>query len=248
MRDFRQAHVGRLAPARASEPELPQTISTDEALQILGLKTGETSFEQILTAKNKQLQANQSNQDRLMEIEAAYDVLFMQSMKKRITGELEVSSSVRYADVPTTRKRPNQRGTSPQSSLLQKLPGPGISVGPPKENVAAGQAAVFAGLATWAVVQAVLESPDAQAADTAGLQLAAALAFSVYGFREYKKLPLGRSFGLAIGSLFAGILIGAALNAWLRVDIVPIGGFGSPGVLVSTFGIVTVAVASAFLA
>lgn len=131
--------MGRLAPARASEPELPQTISTDEALQILGLKTGETSFEQILTAKNKQLQANQSNQERLMEVmlppnmvafavavlncafssvlttfhklpqvEAAYDVLFMQSMKKRITGELEVSSSVRYADVPTTRKRPNQ--------------------------------------------------------------------------------------------------------------------------------------------
>lgn len=39
-----------------------------------------------------------------MQIEAAYDVLFMQSMKKRISGELEVSSSVRYADVPT-RKR-----------------------------------------------------------------------------------------------------------------------------------------------
>jgi hypothetical protein len=38
------------------------------------------------------------------QIEAAYDVLFMQSMKKRISGELEVSSSVRYADVPT-RKR-----------------------------------------------------------------------------------------------------------------------------------------------
>jgi hypothetical protein len=39
-----------------------------------------------------------------LQIEAAYDVLFMQSMKKRISGELEVSSSVRYADVPT-RKR-----------------------------------------------------------------------------------------------------------------------------------------------
>lgn len=42
-----------------------------------------------------------------MQIEAAYDVLFMQSMKKRITGELEVSSSVKYADVPT-RKRSGQ--------------------------------------------------------------------------------------------------------------------------------------------
>lgn len=40
-------------------------------------------------------------------------------------------------------------------------------------------------------VQALLESPDMQAADTAGLQLAAALGFAVYGFKEYKKLPLG---------------------------------------------------------
>jgi hypothetical protein len=41
------------------------------------------------------------------------------------------------------------------------------------------------------LLQAVLETQDAQAADTAGLQLAAALAFAVYGFREYKKLSLG---------------------------------------------------------
>lgn len=41
------------------------------------------------------------------------------------------------------------------------------------------------------LAQAVLESPDMQAADTAGLQLAAALGFAVYGFKEWKKLPLG---------------------------------------------------------
>jgi hypothetical protein len=40
-------------------------------------------------------------------------------------------------------------------------------------------------------LQALLENPDAQAADTAGLQLAAALGFAVYGFKEWKRLPLG---------------------------------------------------------
>lgn len=40
-----------------------------------------------------------------MQIEAAYDTLFMQSMKRRLSGELEVSTSVRYADVPTPKKR-----------------------------------------------------------------------------------------------------------------------------------------------
>jgi hypothetical protein len=225
---------------------VPNAMSVDQALSILGLKTGEGSFEQIVAAKNKQLAASQSNQERVMEIEAAYDVLFMQSMKKRITGELEVSSSVKYADVPT-KKRSGQKSSS-QATLLQKLPGGGISVERPKQNIAAGQAAVFAGLGTWAIVQALLETPDAQAADTAGLQLAAALGFAVYGFREWKKLPLGRSIGLSVGALAAGIVIGAAINAWLQVDIVPIGSFGSPGVLVSTFGITSLALASAFLA
>lgn len=126
-------------------------------------------------------------------------------------------------------------------------------------------------------LQALLENPDAQAADTAGLQLAAALGFAVYGFKEWKRLPLGklqpekgghhilcrtaiiterhvsatgvhvgshigsigpagcselvcvlsllagRAVGLSVAALVAGILLGAGLEAWLRVDIVPIG-------------------------
>jgi Protein CHAPERONE-LIKE PROTEIN OF POR1-like len=34
------------------------------------------------------------------QVELAYDTLFMESMKRRLSGELEVSKSVRYADVP----------------------------------------------------------------------------------------------------------------------------------------------------
>jgi hypothetical protein len=33
----------------------------------------------------------------------------------------------------------------------------------------------------------------------------------------------GRAVGLSVGALVAGILLGAGLNAWLQVDIVPIG-------------------------
>lgn len=145
-------------------------------------------------------------------------MLFMQSMKKRISGELEVSSSVRYADVPTRKRSGSvsnthpcdqapcclqpwdraasafvvrqmlgpdlehswfqaagqkgscvwsvrvgsvlwcpdcllpQRSSAAQPTLLQKLPG-GVSVEAPKQNIAAGQAAVFAGLGTWAILQ-----------------------------------------------------------------------------------------------
>jgi hypothetical protein len=45
-----------------------------------------------------------------------------------------------------------QRSSAAQPSLLQKLPG-GVSVAAPKQNVAAGQAAVFAGLGGWALIQ-----------------------------------------------------------------------------------------------
>jgi hypothetical protein len=46
-----------------------------------------------------------------------------------------------------------QRGSNSQPTLLQKLPGGGVSVQAPKQNIAAGQAAVFAGLGTWAILQ-----------------------------------------------------------------------------------------------
>jgi len=44
-----------------------------------------------------------------LQIEAAYDLLFMQSMKRRLSGELDISNSVRYADVPTPKKRSPSR-------------------------------------------------------------------------------------------------------------------------------------------
>lgn len=43
----------------------------------------------------------------LVQVEAAYDVLFMQSMKKRISGEAAVPTSVRFADVPTKKRSPS---------------------------------------------------------------------------------------------------------------------------------------------
>jgi hypothetical protein len=42
--------------------------------------------------------------------------------------------------------------------------------------------------------QAVLEQPAVQLGDTAGLQLSLALAYSIYSFKESKRMGLGRSF------------------------------------------------------
>jgi hypothetical protein len=42
-------------------------MSYEDALKVLGL-SGPSSFEQIVTAKNKQLAASQSNQEKMMEV------------------------------------------------------------------------------------------------------------------------------------------------------------------------------------
>jgi hypothetical protein len=39
-----------------------------------------------------------------MQVETAYDILFMQSMKSRLSGKVNVSQSVRFADV--ARRKP----------------------------------------------------------------------------------------------------------------------------------------------
>lgn len=44
---------------------------------------------------------------------------------------------------------------------------------------------------TTHTLKAVLESPDAQMADTAGLQLSLSLAYSIYSLKEFKKMDLG---------------------------------------------------------
>lgn len=59
-----------------------------------------------------------------MQIETAYDILFMQSMKKRLSGEANVSQSVRFADV--ARRKPAKQvclsGSFQYSLEIEALP------------------------------------------------------------------------------------------------------------------------------
>lgn len=210
-------------------------LSQEDAYKILELSPG-ASFDEIVAAKNKLLASSGSNQNRVLEVEAAYDVLFMLSMKQRLSGQ--VASSVRYADVPAKRRASTQKLPSFKAPTVQYAKGP----------VLATQGAVFGALAAWALVQALTESPEAQLGDVAGLQLTAALAYAGYSFKENKRLSLGRSVALTVGTFFAGAILGGLIQNWLRVDIVPLGSFGSPGVFVTEVAIITLWAACALLA
>eukprot|EP00191_Tetraselmis_sp_GSL018_P017703 CAMPEP_0177578332 /NCGR_PEP_ID=MMETSP0419_2-20121207/287_1 /TAXON_ID=582737 /ORGANISM="Tetraselmis sp., Strain GSL018" /LENGTH=242 /DNA_ID=CAMNT_0019066759 /DNA_START=218 /DNA_END=946 /DNA_ORIENTATION=- len=211
------------------------SLSPEEAAIVLGIHL-DASFDDIVAAKNARLE--QDGVERA-KVEAAYDALLMRSMKKRLSGS--VDTSVRFADVPKY-KTPEQK-----KNPLDNLPG-GLQIQQPPQDKAVVQAAAFGTFALWALIQGATDSPSAAQADVAGLQLGLSFAASIYFLREYKRAGIGRAAAITGASLVAGALLGGLLQSWLRVDIVPIGSFDSPGVLVSEFAIVAIWAACTFLA
>lgn len=172
------------------------------------------TFDDIMAAKTRALGVAGSDMEKQMQVETAYDILLMQSMKKRLSGD--VDNNIRFADVQRRKVAPKQ------TPLLQKLPG-GVQVRTPPNNQLTTQAAVFGVLAVWTLAQGLLAPPGATD-DVPGLQLALATGAAVYFFRENKRLNLAPALGYTAAGLVVGALLGGALQNWLRVDIVPIGG------------------------
>lgn len=144
-------------------------------------------------------------------------------------------------------RRPPPPAVQVQQSLLQKLPG-SISTSIPPNDQLGILGGAYAALALWAFIQGATEPYAVQQADVAGLQLALGFGGAVYFMRDRKRLGLGRAFGYATLGLVLGATIGNLLEGWLRVDIVPILGMGSPGVFVGEFGLLGLALAAAVLA
>ena len=107
--------------------------------------------------------------------------------------------------------------------LLQGLPSGGVVVAPPAQRTAATVAGVYGVLAAWTLAQGLLEpTPAAAAADVPGAQLALATAATVYLLRDQKRVGLGKAAALALGGLVLGTFLGAGVQSWLRVDIIPL--------------------------
>jgi hypothetical protein len=213
-------------------------LSLQDAYETLGVKEGATS-DDVIAAKNRLLSRHNDNEPKRAQIETAYDVIFMHLMKARLSGELPVSARVRFADVVSSPKR--KSSSSDRSSSRQQpprqLPG-GLLLQPfSDQQTSTTSGAIFAALLTWSMIQALAEPPSMAAVDVPGLQIALGSAASVYLLREKKKATLPRALGITFLGLLVGTLAGGLVETWLRVDIVPIGSFNSPGVLVGEFSI-----------
>lgn len=235
--------TGSFLVCRASSggPELPDVLSLSEAYSLLGLKENAKS-EEVIIAKNRLLKRHEADTEKKMQIEQAYDLIFMKRMKARLSGELEVSAGVRFADVASPKIKRTLK------KAVDVLPGGFLKVKPLSGRAAGASGAALGVLVIWALAQALLEPPVLAARDVPGLQVALGIAAAVYALKSEKNVGIGKSAGIAFAGLLVGTLIGSGVESWLRVDIMPLGGFASPGILVGEFSLIGVWAACFFLA
>ncbi|EFN57194.1 hypothetical protein CHLNCDRAFT_143604 [Chlorella variabilis] len=236
----------------AAATGVPPALTLSEAYATLGLGEG-SAYDEVLAAKNVLLERHADDLERRYQVEQAYDLIFASQLRARLTGDLPVASNVRFADVrrPAPPAPPAGAAAAAQKAqqLLQGIPGGGVAVQAPRPRTATTAAAVFGVLAAWTLAQGLLEpSPQSAAADVPGVQLALATAATVYLLREEKRMGLGKAIGLALVGLVVGTFVGAAVQSWLRVDIIPLGALSSPGILVGEFSIIALAAVCLFLA
>lgn len=218
-------------------------MSLETALKLLGVSEG-ASFEDILRAKNSVLAACKDDQESIAQVEAAYDMLLMQSLSQRRAGKV-VNSSIRYADVKPVSAP--QMGSMPQwaQGALKNAP---VSVETPSARDLGIEAGVYGALAVLTYVNGA-NSPvgsSLSGADVPGLILATSFGASLY-FMTKRNVKLGKATVITIGGLVAGAVVGSVVENWLQVDIVPFLGIHSPATVVSEFVLISQFLVSLYL-
>uniref|UniRef100_A0A0D6QV15 Protein CHAPERONE-LIKE PROTEIN OF POR1, chloroplastic n=1 Tax=Araucaria cunninghamii TaxID=56994 RepID=A0A0D6QV15_ARACU len=216
-----------------ADDSMPFEMSFENALELLGVAEGAT-FEEIVRAKNSILDRNRDDQELAAQVEAAYDMLLMQSFMQRRAGKV-IDSSIRYADVKQVGTSGVGRMPEWLKNFLKNAP---FSVEPPSANDLGIQTGVYGALMAWTFVNGVSYPEGVQlssnGADVPGLILATGFGASIYFLRK-KNVKLGKAAVITAGSLVAGAVIGGVVESWLQVDIVPLFGIRSPAVVVSEF-------------
>lgn len=233
--------IRTVAPVQASsraDDSAPFEMSVENALKLLGVSEG-ASFDDILRAKNAIVANCNDDQDAIAQVEAAYDMLLMQSLTQRRAGKV-VNSSVRYADV--------KRVKSPAGgSMPQWLKNSPVSIESPSTSDLGLQAGVYGALMGLTYLNGASAPAAGYAgADVPGLLLAGSFGASLY-FMTKKNVKLGKATVITIGGLVAGAVVGSAVENWLQVDIVPFLGIHSPAAVVSEIIIISQFLVSLYL-
>ncbi|CAH9125946.1 unnamed protein product [Cuscuta epithymum] len=176
------------ASSRAEDPA-PFEMSVENALKLLGVQDG-ASFEDILRAKKSIVAGSKGDPETIIKVEAAYDMLLMQSLSQRRAGKV-VDKSIRYADV---KKSVNaSRMKSIPKWLQNAVRNSTVSFETPSTSELAVQAGVYGALSVLTYANGASSSSDAAfpgGPDIPGLILATSFGATLY-FITKKNVTLG---------------------------------------------------------
>lgn len=223
------------------------SLTLEEAYEVLGLSPG-APYDDVLARKSKLLEECKSNQEKALLVECANDIILSSNLQARLSGQLKVSSRVKYADVkkPPSGSRKAMENVAAKIQAVPQMANDLITVRPLQGQDAAKVSAVFASLLLWDVVQGIADG-GSPTPSVPGLQLALGVAAVVYFERE-KRVGLGKSFAIAVVGLVVGSLLGSVLESYLRVDIVPFIGIDSPAVVIGGGSLVALSACALLLA
>ncbi|KAL9244835.1 hypothetical protein vseg_018556 [Gypsophila vaccaria] len=227
-----------------ADDSAPYGMSVESALKLLGVSEN-ASFDEILRAKNSIMSSCKDDPLAVAQVEAAYDMLLMQSLTQRRAGKV-VSNSIPYADV----KPVSSPGIGAMPKWLQStIKSPPVVIEKPAVSTDLGiQAGVYGAIMVLTYINGA-SSPSSGAvagADVPGLLLASSFGASLY-FMTKKNVKLGKATLITVGGLVAGAVIGSAVENWLQVDIVPFLGIHSPAAVVGEFVIFSQLLVSLYL-
>jgi hypothetical protein len=168
--------------------------------ETLGIGT-DASFDEIQQAKGRLLQEHDSDRSVRENIEAAYDAILMDRLKRRQEGTIKVAEDIQFADRVTT--APPKLHSIPQIQVSSGWASRFIDTPTTQELLWTG--GVFAALSA-----SVFAVPVASLSSSLSFLLALAFGFSLF-FINRKERQFGRALGLSLVGLFAGTALGSIL-------------------------------------
>jgi Protein CHAPERONE-LIKE PROTEIN OF POR1-like len=157
----------------------------------------DASFEEIQGARDRLIEQHPDNDRDRQDIEAAYDAILMDRLRKRQEGKITVPEGVRYAEQRAEKSVKVSFPKTPDSpQWLQR------SLDRPNTTETLISAGVFTALGTCAFLS---QTPDALS-----FLLALGVGFTIYWINR-KEQRLGRAFAITLGTLVIGGLLSALL-------------------------------------
>jgi hypothetical protein len=164
----------------------------------------DASFEEIQGARDRLVEYNPNDEKARQEIEAAYDAILMDRLRKRQEGKITVPEGIRFAEklAEKSAKAAVAAKVAESPTWLQQ------TLDQPAPTDVLTTAGVFAALGTVAVLN---PSPSpAKAEDSLAFLLAIGVGFTMYWLNR-KEQRLGRAFLFTLGTLVLGGLLSTIL-------------------------------------